>query len=174
MVSSHFESGFKLFRRDKTITSEQMCLGHIDTIHKPHILHYCQRYAIGKYVIGKHRLPKHFIGHPNVTLSCETPLLKVPPKNISLLYDYYIDPNDFKRYVMEGAKDGAYSKQENLDRIAFMMCELIAALNRAATYFKQHHCGGKGNFNQDLIFFQSLEVTDEEYNNVVIKPDYVS
>merc|ERR1712194_184857 len=83
MVSAHFEEGFHLFKRNKNITSNQMCLGNIPNDFKPHILHYCQRYAIGKYVLGKHRLPQTFVGHSDITKVCESPLLAVPPTNVS-------------------------------------------------------------------------------------------
>jgi hypothetical protein len=41
----------------------------------PHVLHYCQRYILGKWVIGKHRVPHTF-------LSCDDPLFAEPPPDI--------------------------------------------------------------------------------------------
>ena len=143
-----------------------MCRGNIPVEAKPHFLHYCQRYAIGKYILGKHRLPQTFVGHSNITQVCQSPLLAEPPTNVSTIYDYYIDPGDKKRYSMNAAKNGMFEKQEHLDRITFMLCEMISAFNRAATYFKQQHCGGSANLAKTLIFHQSLEVTPAEYANV--------
>ena len=43
----------------------------------PHVIHYCQRYFLGKYFISKYKLRKDFI-------SCEAPLLMIPPADIAL------------------------------------------------------------------------------------------
>lgn len=170
MVSDHWEEGFKLFLRNHTITSEKMCLGPINHYYKPHILHYCQRYGIGKYMISKYELPHTFVGNADVSKTCKSPLLAVPPTNVSQMFDYYIDPNDHKRYPMEADKWNRFTQQEHLDRMTFMACELIGALNRAATYFKKQHCNEDANYDEVLIFHDSLDITPEEYNNVAKPP----
>lgn len=107
----------------------------------PHVLHYCQRYMLGKWFIGKYRLRKDFV-------SCEAPLLKEPPHDILQTYDYQIAP-DGSRLTFR-SKKGA-------QRNAFMICALIPRLNAAARYFKEHNCKGKGNFNMTYIFHDTDE-----------------
>jgi hypothetical protein len=108
----------------------------------PHVLHYCQRYMLGKWFIGKYRLRKDFI-------SCEAPLLKEPPHNIAQEYDYQIAPDGSRL---------AFRSKAGPVRNAFMICSLIPRLNAAATFYKEHHCKGQGNFNKTYIFHD----TDEE------------
>lgn len=53
----------------------------------PHVLHYCQDYGLGKWLICKYYLRKDFI-------SCQAPLLAVPPPHVGLKYDYHISSGD--------------------------------------------------------------------------------
>ncbi|CAB9518491.1 expressed unknown protein [Seminavis robusta] len=164
MVSAHFEEGFHLFNDKTKYPSNQMCRGsNIPMSQKPHILHYCQRYAIGKYILGKHRLPQDFVGSVDIAATCASPLLAEPPTNISVVYDFFIDPDNKQRTTFN---DGhAFTKQDYADRISFMLCEMIGGLNRAATYFKEQHCASVGaapNLNKSLIFHNTLDMTPEE------------
>lgn len=109
----------------------------------PIVLHYCQRYFIGKFFFSKYRLKKRFI-------SCETPLLTMPPKNVHLEYDYWVrpPPDLGASHPMEVKKiSSAQAKRE-----AFMLCGLISSMNDAARYFKMHHCEGNGNFSEVYNF----------------------
>lgn len=107
----------------------------------PHVLHYCQRYMLGKWFIGKYRLRKDFI-------SCEAPLLKEPPTDIAKQYDYQIAPDGSRL---------AFRSKPGPVRNAFMICALIPRLNQAATYYKERHCNGQGNFNKTYIFHDTDE-----------------
>lgn len=89
----------------------------------PHVLHFCQKYALGKYFFGKYRLRKDF-------LSCPVPLLKEPPADLGLFKGTTTLPNG----KVEALKD-VHAK-----RNAFMLCRLIPAVNQASEYFKQRHC----------------------------------
>jgi hypothetical protein len=60
----------------------------------------------------------------------ESPLLAVPPTNMSTMYDFFIDPDNNKHTLMDASAD--FTKQDHLDRITFMLCEVVSALNRAA------------------------------------------
>ena len=123
-----------------------MCTpGKIDQDHLPHILHYCQRYLLGKYVIGKHRIPLSF-------LSCDEKLLAVPPADFGEKYNFAIEP------------DQTVDKKMALPAVtvknhAFMLCHLIPYLNEAAIYWKDHHCEGQvPNKEKSLVFYDSMEI----------------
>ena len=110
----------------------------------PYLLHYCQRYMLGKWFINKYRLPKDFI-------SCEAPMLMEPPSDIGLQYDFAIGPGSVEKKP--------FPKPHFIVRMAFMLCHLIPALNEAADYFKRHNCpAGKANFNKTHIFHTSMEI----------------
>eukprot|EP00542_Grammatophora_oceanica_P020431 CAMPEP_0194039796 /NCGR_PEP_ID=MMETSP0009_2-20130614/11893_1 /TAXON_ID=210454 /ORGANISM="Grammatophora oceanica, Strain CCMP 410" /LENGTH=538 /DNA_ID=CAMNT_0038682743 /DNA_START=101 /DNA_END=1717 /DNA_ORIENTATION=- len=105
----------------------------------PHVLHYCQRYMLGKFFIGKYRLRKDFI-------SCESPLLVEPTADIVKL-----------RHQV--APDGTridLTKDDSAKLNAFMLCQLIPRLNEAAVFFKQHHCTNP-NMEYSYIFHETLE-----------------
>ena len=105
----------------------------------PHVLHYCQRYMLGKWFIGKYRLRKDFI-------SCDAPLLMEPPPTITEL-SHQIAP------------DGTYltfKTPRAPKRNAFMLCLLIPRLNEAAIFFKDHHCNGQGNYNKTYAFHDDM------------------
>jgi len=102
----------------------------------PSVLHYCHRYGLGNWMFGKHRLPQSFI-------SCDHPLMKEPPYDVALQYNYTMWP--------DGSSD-TWSRKE-VRRNAFAMCHMIRAANSAATHFKQKHCqNGKANYNKSLVF----------------------
>ena len=102
-----------------------------------------QRYWLGKWFIGKYRLPKDFI-------SCKSPLLRVPPNDIALKYDYAIQPGSGEKKEMN---------KEVAKRNAFMLCKFIPALNEAARFYKEHHCqDDPPNMEETLIFHNSMDV----------------
>lgn len=113
----------------------------------PYVLHYCQRYLLGKWFIGKYRLPKNFV-------SCESPLLMEPPSDINERFNYSIAP------FSEERKE--YSKPIFVHRHTFMICTMIKGLNEASEYFKKHNCPADDstNFEKSLIFHETME---EEY-----------
>ena len=107
----------------------------------PHVIHYCQRYMLGKWFIGKYRLRKDFI-------SCDAPLLREPPPTI-------VNKNH------QVAPDGTYltfKSPRAPKRNAFMLCMIIPRLNEAAIFYKQHHCpGNKANYNKTYIFHSHMD-----------------
>jgi hypothetical protein len=117
----------------------QVCQPPPDSV--PHVLHYCQRYMIGKWFIGKYRLRKDFI-------SCDSPLLKEPPPDIVKL-DYQEAP--------DGSRT-SFKHKKGAARNAFMVCALVPRLNQAAEFFKKHHCAvEKANFDKTYIFHDNDE-----------------
>lgn len=142
-VGSFELEGWKMMDKYSKV---DMCIpGKIDQDHLPHILHYCQRYLLGKYVIGKHRIPSTF-------LSCEEKLLRVPPPDLGEKFNFAIEPDlkvDKKMVVAP----------PTVRHHAFMLCHLIPYLNEAAIYFKDHHCEGKTiNKEESLVFYDSMEI----------------
>lgn len=108
----------------------------------PNVLHYCQRYWLGKWFIGKYKLPKDFI-------SCHTPLLMEPPDGIALEYTFAVKPNG----------EIAELRPEHVKRNAFALCYFIRALNEAASFYKEKNCKeGNANMEKTLIFHDSIEI----------------
>jgi peptidyl serine alpha-galactosyltransferase len=117
------------------IPDDEICDNfNIDDV--PNVLHYCQRYGMGNYFFGKRKLPKNF-------LSCESPLLMEPPKNVLQKYTFAnFPPNNRKEWTPINAK-----------RNAFAVCYMIKVLNEAATHYKNHHCQGNTatNYQKTLL-----------------------
>lgn len=102
----------------------------------PNVIHYCQRYGLGKFFFGKYRFPNDF-------LSCESPLLKEPPKTLA---------KDHKDAVFPGGERKVWNGNLHKEN-AFMLCHLIPALNAAGEYYKRQQCDPKtANFNKTLTF----------------------
>jgi hypothetical protein len=102
----------------------------------PHVIHYCQRYFLGPSFFSKYKLPKNF-------LSCDHPLLTVPEKELAAKYNSSVTPN-----WQYNAIPAAERK-----RHAFLLCNIIRALNEAATYWKQQHCNpAAANFHKNFVF----------------------
>jgi hypothetical protein len=116
----------------------------------PYTMHFCQNYWLGKWFIGKYRLKDDF-------LSCETSLLLEPPKNLATLFDYYIKPGG-KPYGQKIKIKPSTAKRE-----AFMICQLIARFNDAATWYKDMTCKeGEGNYEKSWIFHHHLDPDNNE------------
>jgi hypothetical protein len=112
----------------------------------PHVIHYCQRYYLGKWFIGKYRLRKDFI-------SCEAPLLMVPPDDIALTYTSAFTP------------DGNFKilKKTEVKEEAFMVCVMINSLNSAAVYYKDHHCDKEtANYEYSYTFHEDMTMPEPE------------
>ncbi|KAL3774194.1 hypothetical protein ACHAW5_000172 [Stephanodiscus triporus] len=118
----------------------------------PYVIHYCQSYWIGKWFIGKYRLDSDFLS------SCEKPLLLEPPKDIhQWKYDYYIRPGG----VPYGTKEKLDSRTAKREQ--FMICQIIARLNDAATWYKDQTCEkGMANNDKSWIFHHSLDPENNE------------
>jgi hypothetical protein len=107
----------------------------------PIALHYCGRYAMGPdFFFSKYRVKKNF-------LTCETPLMAVPPSDIDTRYDYMIPPPNPAGKPNNKPEKKIFNKHQ-VKRETFMMCGLISAVNEAATYYKQQNCGSDANFEK--------------------------
>jgi hypothetical protein len=100
-----------------------VCLPNLPAALLPNVIHYCQRYGVGRHFFGKRRLPGSF-------LSCDSPLLVEPPSTLANDYDYLIYPEG-KRKPLTAV---------HATRHAFMVCHLVRTVNAAATYWKSQHC----------------------------------
>lgn len=96
----------------------------------PSVLHYCQRYMVGEYMFGKRRMPTDIF-------SCESPLLKLPPPNIALQYDYFIPPPPSATKIPDVHKPLG---RDRVKRDSFMICALTNILNEASLFFQRTNC----------------------------------
>lgn len=96
----------------------------------PSVLHYCQRYMVGEYMFGKRRMPTNIF-------SCDSPLLKVPPRDIVQKYDYFIPPPPPGRKTPQEHKALSEAK---VKRDSFMICALTSLLNEASLFFQKTNC----------------------------------
>jgi hypothetical protein len=65
----------------KDMSREDACLPNVAQEKLPFVLHYCQRYALGRWFVGKYKLPEDFF-------TCEHSLLRVPPRDVAVKYDW--------------------------------------------------------------------------------------
>jgi hypothetical protein len=99
---------------------------------------------VGEFAYHKRMVPKD-------VFSCSAPLLVEPPEALG---------EDFL-YRTRGKKDGQSRPNEDLapkdaKRNAYMVCNLISAINSAAKFFKDEHCGGDPDASYDKSWKQSL------------------
>lgn len=120
----------------------------------PHGIHYCQHYYLAKFYISKYMLRKDFI-------SCEAPLLTVPPRDLATRYSTAIPPPGSR--TGKGIKEW---KPKQAKYNAFMVCAIIGALNDAAIYYKNNHCKeGTGNYNYSYSFHKDMIMPDRGTDN---------
>lgn len=100
----------------------------------PSVLHYCQRYMVGQYMFGKRRMPTNIF-------SCESPLLKLPPRDIAQQYDYFIPPPSGRKIPQEHTSLSA----ARVKRDSFMICALTNILNDASLFFQKTNCDSDKN-----------------------------
>jgi hypothetical protein len=100
----------------------------------PYVLHFCQRYALGRWFFSKYKL------HEDV-FDCHAPLLKEPPMNVAELYSWSIFPNGIETF------DYSTKNQDHIARNAWFLCSIIYGLNEVITKVKQMRCGGGDNNN---------------------------
>lgn len=63
------------------VSRRDACVPNIAEEKLPMVLHYCQRYALGRWFIGKYKVPENLF-------TCEAPLLRVPPRDVGEQYDW--------------------------------------------------------------------------------------
>lgn len=153
MISNTQVGGDEGWALIDNLAQEDVCL-YSSTVENeeklPYTIHYCQNYWLGKWFIGKYRLDSNF-------LSCDTPLLMEPPADIGSQYDFFIKPGGNPYGVKEKMRPQIVKREQ------FMVCQMIARLNDAATWFKENTCEpGTANYEKSFIFHHSLDVDNNE------------
>ena len=149
MVSSPDDSYHENFQMIDKVSDRNICKRFPESA-LPHVIHYCQKYHVGKWFFSKRVFPEFW----NDFFSCETPLLKRPPNNLAWRYTSAILP-------------GKGDKVEELTpakakRHAFFLCALIDAVNAAATFFKDQHCKeGSANYEHTHVFHKDMRMPNE-------------
>jgi hypothetical protein len=107
----------------------------------PHVLHFCQDYAIGDFFISKYRMPDF--------LSCENPLMRMPPTDAALAFHH-------SRFARTGVQTWDDKTRHGQYRNAYMVCTLYSTLNEAARYYKGRHCRPPqvANYNETWSYFE--------------------
>ena len=142
----------------------------------PFVLHYCQRYALGRYFYSKYKFREN--EKYDMFTNCSAPLLREPPKNLAELYDWYIFPNgvetmDFTPLHKNDAQ--LTNKRKEHVRNGWMVCMVIFGINEAVQYSKETTlCGPADEFPQyynktyhfhgEQNFTQSLENTTNPFH----------
>ena len=106
----------------------------------PHVIHFCQRYAVGDYFLSKYKVPTGI-------LSCNHTLFELPPKDIAR-YTNYSHYGDGSTEVWSGRK------MKSLYRQTFVVCSLMDGFNKAATFYKDHHCPEGANYRATWNHFR--------------------
>lgn len=139
MVSDTFAGGegWKLIDQ---VPGKDIC-HHFPKSEYPHVIHYCQRYFLGKWFIGKYKLRKDFI-------SCHAPLLVMPPEDLAT-------QGLTKAILPDGSNKEL--KSVHAKEQAFMICTMIRALNEAAIYYKDNHCDREtANYDYSYTFHKNM------------------
>lgn len=118
---------------------EDLCTAQVENL--PLVFHYCQRFGLGEFFFNKHIFNNNFF-------DCEEPLIREPPTNVALLYNFS-HYGDGSNHTWEG-KDYKYVK-----RNAFMLCSMTAGLNDAATFYKKNHCGDDANYEKTWMWHEA-------------------
>ena len=126
----------------QNVTRADACSPQISEDDLPLVLHYCQRYALGRWFFSKYKLREDFF-------ECESPLLREPPLDVAEIYDWNIFPNG-----IEGEDFAKRNRSQKTVLHGWVLCKLLFSLNAVATEIKSKHCGHKANFNKTWHFHQ--------------------
>jgi len=114
----------------------------------PSVLHYCQRYMVGKNFFGKRKMPKDIF-------TCESPLLNLPPTDIAKM-DYFVPPSPHRPRDEHKPLDSGRAKRET-----FMICTLTRLVNDAALFYQKTNCDSDKDMNVaiDLWSGKTIQVS---------------
>ncbi|KAL3940128.1 MAG: hypothetical protein SGBAC_005267 [Bacillariaceae sp.] len=131
------------FPKDEDLVAHACDMPRYSQNSLPQVLHFCQRYGIGEFFISKYKVPRR-------TFTCEFPLYEEPP--IDIAKELYTHMGNFEKTPWEADNDIHTAKRA---ANAYMVCSLYAALNKAATFFKDHHCeAGQANYDKSWQYFK--------------------
>jgi hypothetical protein len=135
------------------VTRADACLPDLPQRKLPFVMHFCQRYALGRWFFSKYKLNEEYF-------ECDAPLMAEPPKNVAEVFDWYMFPN--------GVEWKDYSRPDRhhlLVKHGWMLCIVVYSLNEVATELKTKHCGANANFNKTWHFH-----TEENFQAVLDDP----
>jgi len=108
----------------------------------PYVLHYCQRYALGRYFFSKYKLREDMFDN------CTAPMMKEPPLDIAEIYDWFIFPNGIETMdfapPQEVSENQAWkydNKRKEHLRNGWMLCVVLFGVNEAIQTYKEEKCG---------------------------------
>ena len=129
----------------------------------PFVLHYCQRYALGRYFFSKYKLRE------DVFDTCDAPLMIEPPRNVAEIYDWNMFPNGIEHWDFLPDPDSTNLYRESKKKIiqlrnGWLLCAVVYGVNEAIQHYKTASCGTNEeyfqktwHFHDDKNFTQSLE-----------------
>ncbi len=106
----------------------------------PHVVHFHQRYSIGDYFLSKYKIPDGII-------TCDHQLFDLPPKDIAASTNY-------SRFADGSIVEWTGTKLMRRYRNAFMVCSIMDGFNRAASFYKDHHCPDGANYDATWNHFR--------------------
>jgi hypothetical protein len=125
---------------DNTTKADACVPNKIPMNQMPLVLHYCQRYSLGRWFFSKYKLREDFF-------TCSAPLLREPPPNVGEIYDWNIFPNELEKLDMSTLK-----RQRSIVLNGWMLCTVLYSLNEIATNVKKVNCGADANYSKVEIF----------------------
>mmetsp|Transcript_5179 Transcript_5179/g.8521 ORF Transcript_5179/g.8521 Transcript_5179/m.8521 type:complete len:511 (-) Transcript_5179:53-1585(-) len=137
----------------ENVTRKDACLADIPTNNLPFVMHYCQRYALGRWFFSKYKLREDYF-------QCDAPLMAEPPKNVGEIFDWYMFPNGIEW------KDYSPTRKNHFIVLhGWMLCVVVYSLNEVAIELKKKHCNASANFEKTWHFH-----TDENFQAVLDDP----
>lgn len=127
----------------------------------PFVLHYCQRYAIGRYFFSKYKLREDLFD------DCEAPMLLEPPPDVVQTYDWNLFPNGVEHTNFAATKNAEW-KQTKLGqshiRNGWLLCTVLFGINGAIEAYKREKCGSDDpkfyqktwHFHDEALFAESI------------------
>ena len=117
----------------------------------PNVLHYHEHYGLDYYTFDSNLLPSTFF-------TCPSPLLAVPPMNISK-YKIYFKPKEYDDSKDKPEKD-IYSNERGRFRHAFYLCALTSFLNEASLFYKNIFCKSE-ELKESTVWSKSMMLRNE-------------
>ena len=128
----------------------------------PFVLHYCQRYALGRYFFSKYKLRE------DVFDSCEAPMMIEPPRDVAVVYDWNMFPNGIEHWDYVHDPDVSEWANQNKPlyrkRNGWFLCTVIFGVNEAIAAYKRASCGTNEtyfrktwHFHEEEAFRKSIE-----------------
>lgn len=134
----------------------------------PFVLHFCQRYALGRFFFSKYKLPEDMFDN------CEGPMMMEPPRNVAEVYDWSLFPNGVEKY--DFAPDPTADEHKELTkkyaqlRHGWLLCAVVYGVNEAVQAYKTASCGTDEKFFQKTFHFHTEENFLESIQNPSHRP----